>query len=141
MRSIILSALFATLVAGPVQAYDWCPEKDRLRLQAQTGVTTGPRLVDRHKCVRIEPTEGRHGRTAHTFSNTCGVWILVHSCFPTGTENYNLNFLACPKLIGEGATRVPTAQLERIFWLRPYERKFGPFAAGQIWWAVSCETE
>ena len=140
MRSIILSALLSTLVAGPVHAYDWCPENDRLGLQARTGVTTGPRWVDRFSCVRVT-TEGSHGRTWHNFSNTCGVWVLVHSCFPRGTENYNLNVFACPKLIGEGANRVPAAQLERINWLRPYERKFGPFAVGQIYWAVSCETE
>ena len=140
MRRIIISAVITIAITGTVHAYDWCPENNRAVLEGQTGVVTGPRWVDRSGCIRVDPAVGRHGRPTHLFSNTCNVWILIHACFPPGTENYNQNFLACPKLIGEEPNQVPTAQLERIFWLRPYEKELGHFAAGQIYWAVSCES-
>lgn len=136
MRNLFLSGLFAftlfaSTLSAAVHAYEWCPEDERSFLRAQTGVIAGTQWIDRINCVKTLPN-GYIG-------NTCGVWVLVHSCILPRYKQYDPGGFSCPKLIGDGANKIPSVQLERVFWLGPYET--GVTFAWDIhrWWAVSCE--
>lgn len=126
MRSIILTVLIASALAGPVEAYDWCPKGTRDYLARVERLTVGTRWVDRHNCIRFEK-RGEPGRILPYFHNDCGVWIFFHYCYPPGTERYELGIDRCLK------PNTPA----RDFLIKPgTSARRGP---GVTWWAVSCE--